>query len=81
MSLKPSLQIGYYRHYKGAMYRVLDLVRHSETDEWLVLYHPCYGDRGLWVRPYTMFIEHIEHEGKRQPRFAHIPAYYDPEAS
>lgn len=35
---------GKYQHYKGPMYEVIDTVRHSETEEWMVLYRPLYGD-------------------------------------
>jgi hypothetical protein len=45
-------------------------VRHSETREPLVLYRPLYGEGALWVRPHAMFIEDIEVEGVRRPRFA-----------
>ncbi|HSC80047.1 MAG TPA: DUF1653 domain-containing protein [Chitinolyticbacter sp.] len=69
---KPTLPTGRYRHYKGKDYEVLDLVRHSETEEWLVLYRTLYGDFGLWVRPYAMFVELIEIDGVQQPRFARI---------
>jgi hypothetical protein len=41
---------GTYRHYKGALYEVVDVARHSETEEWLVVYRALYGERGLWVR-------------------------------
>lgn len=63
---------GFYRHYKGNDYRVIGLCRHSETLEPLVVYQALYGERGLWVRPAAMFIETIEHQGRRQPRFAYV---------
>lgn len=65
----PQLTPGIYRHYKGNDYQVLGLVRHSENEEWLVLYKTLYGDFSSWVRPYAMFVEDIEHNGVRQPRF------------
>jgi GNAT superfamily N-acetyltransferase len=61
-----------YKHYKNLPYRLLDIVKHSETMEELVLYRPLYDkpyDR-LWVRPKAMFFESIEVQGKKQPRFA-----------
>lgn len=64
------IQRGRYRHYKGGEYEVLDLVRHSETEEQLVLYRPLYGDQSLWVRPLAMFLESVEVDGQRVPRFA-----------
>ena len=58
-----TLQPGIYQHYKGAHYRVLGLARHSESEEWLVVYQALYGERGMWVRPLTMFCETVEVEG------------------
>lgn len=65
---------GHYRHYKGLDYDVMDVVRHSESHEWHVLYRPRYGERFLWVRPYTMFFESVVIGGISQPRFALITA-------
>ncbi|GGY37336.1 hypothetical protein GCM10011297_08060 [Bacterioplanes sanyensis] len=70
--MKPTLAKGRYRHYKGNDYRVIDLVRHSETEEWLVLYQPLYGEQDLWVRPYDMFVETVDINGHPQPRFAFV---------
>jgi hypothetical protein len=64
-----ALKLGPYRHYKGLLYEVLGVVRHSETLEPLVLYRAEYGERGLWVRPYAMFTEEVVIEGVKQPRF------------
>ncbi|WP_298634411.1 DUF1653 domain-containing protein [uncultured Umboniibacter sp.] len=69
---KPYLNTGRYRHYKGGEYEVIDVVRHSETEAWLVLYKPLYGDECLWVRPYEMFLESVEIAGERVPRFSEI---------
>jgi len=71
-NMTPTLSKGFYRHYKGRYYEVLDLVRHSETEEWLVLYRTCYGDESRWVRPFTMFTETITSENVVQARFAYV---------
>ena len=68
----PQPRLGRYRHYKGGEYEVIGAARHSETLEPVVLYRPLYNESGLWVRPYAMFFEEIEHAGRRQPRFAFI---------
>jgi len=60
---------GRYRHFKGGEYEVIGVARHSETQEPLVVYRPLYDDSGLWVRPVAMFLEHVEHDGRRVPRF------------
>lgn len=66
------LENGIYRHYKGNLYEVLMTAQHSETEEWMVVYKALYGDKGLWVRPYEMFIEQIEIEGKKIERFKKV---------
>ena len=66
------LKPGRYRHYKGGEYQVLDIARHSETEEELVVYRPLYGEGKLWVRPLHMFMESVEKDGETLPRFALI---------
>jgi hypothetical protein len=70
MDIKP----GIYRHYKGKDYRVIGLVRHSETLEEMVLYEALYdNDLGkLWVRPAKMFMENIVKDNYSGPRFKFI---------
>jgi len=61
---------GTYVHYKnGKYYTVIDVVRHSETEEWMVLYRAEYGDYGLWVRPLKNFLEQVNLDGQLVPRF------------
>lgn len=48
--------IATHEHYKGGLYRVLGEARHSETEEWLVVYEQLWPKaRGFWVRPREMF--------------------------
>lgn len=68
------LQPGLYRHYKGPEYRVFAVAKHSEDAEDLVFYQALYGEYGLWVRPLSMFLETVEVDGERVPRFALITA-------
>ena len=62
------LQAGIYQHYKGNLYQVFHVARHSETEE-LVVYQCLYGDYSIWVRPLTMFIETVDVDGQPVPRF------------
>lgn len=63
-------EIGRYRHYKGREYDVIALGRHSETEEWLVIYRPCYAPEDVWVRPLAMFQETVTlPSGETVPRF------------
>lgn len=71
--IKPiEVKPGKYRHFKGNEYEVIGIAKHSETDETMVVYKPLYNDSGLWVRPYDMFAEVIEKDGKKIHRFEPI---------
>ena len=73
MSNKRTIEIGRkYRHFKGNEYLVLHLAKHSETLEDLVVYQALYGERGIWVRPLSMFLEQVVLEGKLVNRFEEI---------
>ncbi len=63
------LKFGKYRHYKGKEYEVVGIAKHSETLEELVVYRALYGEGQIWVRPLTMFMEKVEVDGKKMPRF------------
>lgn len=73
-NLMQELQIrpGRYRHFKGGEYRVLYLARHSETQEWMVVYQALYGEHGIWVRPAAMWEETVERDGYLGKRFTYI---------
>ena len=70
------LKPGIYKHYKGNLYEVVGVARHSETMEELVVYKALYenefGKDSLWVRPLKMFIENVEIQGRQIPRFEYI---------
>lgn len=53
---------GIYRHFKGDLYIVEDIIYHSETKEKMVAYRALYGDTRLWCRPYNMFISEVDYE-------------------
>ena len=63
---------GMYRHYKGNHYQVLYLAKHSETLEDMVVYQALYGERGIWVRPASMWNETVDYQGKQVKRFTYI---------
>ncbi len=65
------MKTGTYKHYKGKLYEVIGVAKHSETLEELVVYKALYQPEGenLWVRPLKMFMEEVEVNGKKMPRF------------
>lgn len=65
------IKLGNYLHSKsGKKYKILGVAKHSETLEELVIYEPLYeSETKFWVRPLKMFLEKVEVEGKKIPRF------------
>lgn len=59
---------GKYVHFKGNTYNVFCLAKDLE-DQLFVIYKQCYGDKSFWVRPYKMFFEKVELNGKIVDRF------------
>lgn len=66
------LKPGVYRHFKGNLYRLITVARHSETLEEMVVYQALYGEGGYWVRPAAMWDEHVEKNGYSGPRFTFV---------
>ena len=60
---------GIYRHFKGQRYEVTAVATHSETGEAYVVYTQLYGSHGTWIRPVSMWGEHVEREDYSGPRF------------
>lgn len=63
---------GRWRHFKGGEYEVICVARHSETEEYMVVYRALYGDDSVWVRPASMWLETVERDGTVTPRFAPV---------
>lgn len=83
-SEKPMVRMGMHAHFTGHLYEVTGtghLVLGQGTDEQVgsevVVYHalfhsPAYGDRHTWVRPVDNFLEEVEVDGRRVPRFRFV---------
>ena len=69
-----------YRHFKGNLYLVLDLVVDSESGRDMVLYRALYDDLKLFVRPLDMFLSEVDHDKypdiKQQYRFEEYKIEY-----
>jgi hypothetical protein len=70
------MKTGIYKHYKGQLYLVDKVVKHSETEEELVIYQCMYEDKNSvkswWARPKSMFLESIQIDGVWVRRFEWI---------
>lgn len=68
------MKLGKYQHYKGNYYQVIGVAKHSESLEEMVVYVALYDnpESQIWVRPKKMFLETIEVDGKKVPRFRYI---------
>ena len=63
---------GIYRHYKGALYRVLHIAFHSESQEKLVVYEALHSPGKVWARPLDMFSESVFADGRIVRRFEYL---------
>ena len=63
---------GIYRHFKGNLYKVLHIAKHSETEALMVVYQKLYGDHDIWVRPLEMFLDYKEVDGNLVKRFEEV---------
>lgn len=49
-----------YRHFKGNIYQIRCLAKHSETGEMMVVYQAMYDNFQIYVRPLDMFMEEVD---------------------
>ena len=71
-----------YRHYKSVggsdyTYEIIDIAKHTETWEILVIYKPLYTIDGMWLfnifaRPLSMREEDVVYNGNVVKRFTKI---------
>ncbi len=67
------VQIGArYEHYKKLSYKVLHLALREEDNEPCVVYQAEYGERIIFIRPVKSWLETVEVDGRKVPRFTKL---------
>ncbi len=72
--MEQKVKLGRYKHFKGTVVTVLGVAKDSEdyTNELVIYSHPYEGHDQLWARPINMFLETIEKDTYKGPRFEYI---------
>jgi hypothetical protein len=67
-----NFRYGRYRHFKGGLYDIICIAQDSENmAQELVIYKSV--DHGyICARPLGMFLEHVERDGYKGPRFTFL---------
>jgi len=67
-----------YQHYSGKLYNIIALARDHHDPELLhVVYQglyecPSFGPCPIWVRPYHDFVQIVDIDGIKRPRFVEV---------
>lgn len=44
------------------LYKILCIAKHTEKDEYMVVYQALYGQFEIYAKPYDMFMSEVDHE-------------------
>lgn len=63
-----------WRHYKNKDYRIIAVSCDTESLLWYVVYEALYDNHvsRIWHRPLEIFLEEIEINGIKTPRFTRV---------
>ena len=70
-----SIRLGKYKHYKGYISEVIGVAKHSEDPNYELVIYKHQDENGvdqLWARPIEMFMENVETENYKGPRFQYL---------
>lgn len=70
-----------YRHFKGNLYQIIIVGKHSETGEEMVVYQAMYGEFQVYIQPISIFLEKFDLEKypdvKQEYRFQLVKSPYE----
>lgn len=65
-----------YRHFKGGLYKIVDIAVHSENAVVLVIYRSVKDPTLVWARPLDMFLSDVDKENyplsRQDKRFVEV---------
>lgn len=64
----PDIKPGRYQHYKGDLYDVYFVGKHTEKNAYYVCY-TSVKDSKAYIRPVEMWLQYAEYKGKLVPRY------------
>ena len=73
MSFDCGVRVGtYYKHYKGNFYLVVEVAKHTETGEFLIIYKSLKDSERVWARPLSMWNDEVIVDNVKQRRFVEV---------
>lgn len=71
------MELGLYQHYKGKFYDVVDIAKHADTQEEMIVYCAMYGKFETLINSKKEFEKIVAVDGKNAPRFRFINTLED----
>ncbi len=70
--MESKVKIGKYKHFKGGVYTVICTAFNSEDREKEFVIYKSEITGKTWARPIDMFLEEVDKNGYKGPRFTYI---------